>query len=92
MKIRFTLTAARQIEDALDEIAVQSPQDARNVRERLLRVLAMLQTYPDAGRVTAKPGIRRIAVNPYGTLIDYRAAGDEIVVRRFRHAARKPVA
>lgn len=90
-EVRFTLTAARQIETALDEIAAQSPQGARNVRARLLDVLALLQMYPHAGRITSKPGIRRIVVSPYPYLIDYRAADNQIVVRRFRHAARKPV-
>ena len=91
MKLRFTLRAAQQIEAALDHIAQTSPQGARKVRARLLGVLALLQAHPHAGTVTSKPGIRRIVINPYPYLIDYAPADDEIVVRRFRHAARRPV-
>lgn len=92
MTIRFTLTAARQIEGALDEIASQSPRGAHSVRERLLAVLTMLSIHPHAGRPTTKAGVRRIVVNPYPYLVDYSAVDDDIIVRRFRHAARWPVA
>lgn len=92
MTIRFTLTAARQIEAALDEIASQSPQGASRVRQRLLAVLTMLEIYPDAGRPTTKSGIRRIIVNPFPYLVDYSSIDDDIVVRRFRHTARRPIA
>jgi len=37
------------------------------------------------------PGVRRLFLTPYPYLIDYFVGDDEIVVQRFRHAARKPV-
>lgn len=91
MTIRFTLIAARQIEAAPDEIAFQSPKGASHVRQRLLAMLTMLELYPDAGRPTTKTGVRRIVVNPFPCLVDYSSIDDDIVVRRFRHAARRPV-
>lgn len=92
MKVRFTLRAAQQIEAALDRIAAASPQGAQKVRARLFSVLTLLRAHPYAGRLTSKPGIRRILVSPYPYLLDYAPTDDEIVVRRFRHAARRPIA
>jgi toxin ParE1/3/4 len=42
------------------------------------------------GRKTSVPGVRRIVLTPYPYLIDYYVGGDEIVIQRFRHTARKP--
>ena len=35
MKLRFTKRAVRQIEEIIDAIALESPQGARRVRDRL---------------------------------------------------------
>ncbi|NEU11019.1 type II toxin-antitoxin system RelE/ParE family toxin [Methylobacterium sp. BTF04] len=92
MTVRYTLTAARQIEAALDYLAAESPQAARGLQQRILTVIVLLQAYPQAGRATSKVGIRRIPLNTYPYLVDYRANAREIIVLRFRHAARPPVA
>lgn len=91
MRVRYTLQAARQIEMALDHLAAESPQAAHNLQERILAVVTMLQGRPEAGRPTSKPGIRRFSLIPYPYVIDYRPDRDEIVVRRFRHTARRPL-
>lgn len=37
------------------------------------------------------PGIRRVFLTPYPYHIDDFVGDDEVVVQRFRHAARKPL-
>lgn len=91
MRVRYTRTAARQIEAALDYLASQSPQAARGLRERILSVVALLRAHPHTGRVTSKRHIRRFPLGGYPYLLDYAATGDGIVVRRFRHSARRPL-
>jgi plasmid stabilization system protein ParE len=53
--------------------------------------MMLLQNHPQAGRPTTHPGKRRIAANPYPYLIDYRVTDTEIIILRFRHAARRPI-
>lgn len=89
MRVRYTLTAARQIEDALDYLAAQSPRAARGLQERILSVIALLQAHPRGGHVTSKRHIRRFPLGTYPYLLDDEAADEEIVVRRFRHTSRK---
>ena len=91
MKIRFTKRAAVQIAAALDFVAAQSPQGAERVRDRLQSVLMLLQDHPQAGRATSRPGVRRLATRPYPYFIDYRVTDAEIIIQRFRHAARRPI-
>lgn len=91
MQLRYTRRAVAQIDTALARVAAQSPQGARNIRARLLTLLTILQEHPAAGRPTSNPLVRRVVVTPYPYLLDYRATASEIVVLRFRHAARRPL-
>ena len=54
-------------------------------------VLSLLRLQPHAGAKTRIPGVRRVFLTPYPYLIDYYVGDDEIVVQRFRHAARRPL-
>ncbi|MBP0616773.1 type II toxin-antitoxin system RelE/ParE family toxin [Jiella mangrovi] len=89
MKLRYTTTALRQIDDALAYVADHSPQGASNLRKRLVSVLALLQDHPLAGQATSRPQARRVVLAPYPYVLFYRIGSGEIVVTRFRHAARK---
>ncbi len=91
VRVRYTLTAARQIEAALDFLAQEAPHAASGLQARILAVVALLQAHPQAGRLTSKQGIRRFPLNSYPYLIDYRVTDEAIVVRRFRHAVRRPL-
>lgn len=62
------------------------------MRGRVLALLTMIQQQPRAGHRTSRPGVLRIAVVPYPYLIDYRVTDEEIIVQRFRHGARRPLA
>ena len=50
----------------------------------------LLKAHPFAGRQTTRAYVRRLPVNPYPYLIDYRVTETEIVIMRLRHAARRP--
>jgi plasmid stabilization system protein ParE len=91
MKVRLTILAARQVAAALDYVAEASPQGAANIRRRILEISALLESHPQIGHRTDRPGVRRLVVTPYPYFIDYRVVGDEVIVMRFRHAARRPV-
>ncbi|UQR60506.1 MULTISPECIES: type II toxin-antitoxin system RelE/ParE family toxin [Bradyrhizobium] len=90
MKVRYTKRALAQIDVALTYIEARSPQGAGRVRDRIVALIALLQDHPYAGRQTTRASVRRVPVNPYPYLIDYRVTETEIVIMRFRHAARRP--
>jgi plasmid stabilization system protein ParE len=91
LKLRIQRRALQQIDRALAYIAAQSPQGATKVEARLSEVLAVVRDHPLSGRKTSIPGVRRVFLTPYPYHIDYFADDHEIVVQRFRHAARKPL-
>ena len=90
MKLRYTKTALRQIDKAISYIKNRSPQGAAYVAERTEAILAVLLDHPNAGQATRRQGVRRVILTPYPYVIFYRVTAAEIVVMRFRHAARKP--
>ena len=90
MKVRYTKRALAQINQVLTYIETHSPQGAGHVRDRIVALIALLETFPFAGRPTTRAYVRRLPVNPYPYLIDYRVTETEIVIMRFRHAARRP--
>jgi plasmid stabilization system protein ParE len=92
VRARFTKRAIAQVAAALDYIAARSPQGAENIRKRLIATIAALEVHPQIGRATDRPGVRRIAISPYPYLIDYRVTAAEVIVMRFRHAARRDAA
>ncbi len=91
MKLLFQRRALQQIDRALSHIATQSPQGAANVEARLTALIAVVRDHPHVGARTSLPGVRRLFLTPYPYHIDYFVRDDEIVVQRFRHAARKPL-
>ena len=88
MKLRFTKTALCQIEQALYYIESRSPEGAARLAQRTETVIALLLDHPHLGRATSRQGVRRLVVTPYPYVIFYRVTAVEIVVQRFRHAAR----
>jgi plasmid stabilization system protein ParE len=91
VNVRYTRRALAQIDNALTYIESRSPQGAAHVRDRIVALIALLQDHPYVGRQTSRANVRRLSVNPYLYLIDYRVTATEIVVMRFRHAARRPL-
>jgi toxin ParE1/3/4 len=91
LKVRYTNHAVRQIDHALDYIAERSPRGAEAVRARLIDTVTMLEGHPYAGHLTSWRGARRLVLSPYPYLLEYRLAGDEIIVMRFRHSSRRPI-
>lgn len=90
MKLRFTVTAIRQLDGVLNDIADHHPIGARNVQERIREVCYLLLDHPYAGRETGRRNIRRIVISPYPYLLTYRVGVNEVVIRTIRHTSRRP--
>ncbi|MFP5075807.1 type II toxin-antitoxin system RelE/ParE family toxin [Rhizobium sp. YIM 134829] len=91
MRLRFQKRAFAQIDTVLSHIAAHSPQGAAQVEARLRAVLQQLQAHPFPGRRIPIAGVRRAFLTRYPYHIDYFVGDEEIVIQRFRHAARKPL-
>lgn len=90
MRLRYTPTAAYELEQVLANIAEQSPQAASRVRSRIQKTINLLIEHPLSGQMTSRRRLRRIVTTPYPYLIFYEARESEVVIIGVRHAARDP--
>jgi len=90
LRLRYTLPALADLDTILNYIAARSPRGARQVQARIKAVTDLLSQYPNIGRRTNDPTIRRMTVPPYPYLIFYEPTANEIIIHAVRHAARDP--
>lgn len=90
MTIRYTRRALAQLAAVLAYIDERSPSGAQNIKARLKAVIDLAAEHPRIGRLTDRPGIRRVVVTPYPYFIFYKAADTGVVIHGIRHAARDP--
>jgi addiction module RelE/StbE family toxin len=90
VRVRFTPSAAAELDTILDQIGERSTQGAANVKRRIQEVVDLLSLHPEAGQRTSLAGLRRLVANPYPYLVFYQITTDEIVIHGVRHGARKP--
>ncbi len=91
VNVRYTRRALAQLDKILDYVEERSPQGATHLRDRVVRLMSLLAEQPYAGRTTTRPNVRRVFVQPYPYLMDYRVVSGEIVILRFRHTSRRPL-
>jgi toxin ParE1/3/4 len=89
-RVRFTRSAAKQLDQILTYISERSPQGATKVKARIRHLIGLIAARPRIGAITTDPGIRRMNTLPYPYLIFYEIGDGEIVIRRIRHMAQKP--
>ncbi len=90
MRIRYTRSAAKQLDEILTYFSERSPQRAAKVKARIQRLIGLIASRPRVSAITTDPGIRRMNALPYPYLIFYEIGDGEIVIRRIRHMAQKP--
>jgi toxin ParE1/3/4 len=69
MRLRYTRPALADLASILDYIVLRSPQGAARVHARIQTITNLLSQFPEAGRVTDDPTIRRMTTTPYPYLI-----------------------
>lgn len=88
-QVRWTETAASDLESIRDYIAHDSPSIAQLVVTRLDEAASILIDYPDAGRTVPErndPGLRELIRPPYR--IVYERRDDAVIILTVFHAAR----
>jgi toxin ParE1/3/4 len=91
MRIRYTATALREIDDILFYIAERNQTAAVALRARVDKTVAALLDFPDMAQAADEPGVRRIPIGRSPYIIYYAVEGDEIVILHTRHGARRPL-
>ncbi|MFN3350592.1 type II toxin-antitoxin system RelE/ParE family toxin [Pseudorhodoplanes sp.] len=89
MKVRYTETAAGELEDILRYLSERNPRAATAVARRVKDVASLLAEYPLSGREVDESGVRMASLVRYPFLVFYTVTADEVVILNVRHAARQ---
>jgi len=91
MRVRYTETALRELEEILAYIAQRNTGAATSVRARIEDLIGRLSDFPYMAQETERMGVRRLTIGNYPYIIFYTVEQDEVVILRIRHAARRPL-
>jgi toxin ParE1/3/4 len=89
MKVRYTETALREVDEILSHIANDNPLAADEVSAVLQATIRRLADYPRLAIETDDPAVRVAPVLPYRFLIFYEPEHDTLIIRNVRHSARQ---
>ena len=90
MKVRFTRSAASDLDNILAYIQERSPRGASKVKLRILSAIKLLRKFPGLGTLTDDEGTRMLVATPYPYLVFYEIddQAGEVIVLHIRHGAR----
>jgi toxin ParE1/3/4 len=91
MKLRWSKTAARELEEIFAYIRERSPASAKAVAQRILDRARSLGDFPLAALESEPSEVHRLFVvnYPYVILYEIHRSDDEILIVSVRHTARK---
>jgi len=88
MRLVFAEPAARDLEDIIDYIALDSPSAAENVYRAIVAAAERLCDFPESGRAGRLPRTREWTVVSLPYLIVYQVRDDALTVLAVFHGAR----
>ena len=90
MKLRYSRRALAELDAILSDLSGKNPAAARSLRARVFQIGERISQFPDGFQeVAERPGVRRVPIVRYPYLVFYKVLGDEAVVLRVVHGARK---
>ncbi|WP_404990945.1 type II toxin-antitoxin system RelE/ParE family toxin [Duganella sp. 3397] len=85
--IRWSSPAEAAMRKTLDHIFLQDPFAAAMVKKRLTAALDVISLQPNIGTPARTKSTRRFPIPKTGHVIEYRFAGNQVVITRWaRHA------
>lgn len=89
MRVRWSDRARDDFYEAIAYIAVDSPDNAALVQERIEQAIGLLAAQPGMGRAGRVDGTRELVVDGTSYIIPYRVQGREIQLAAMIHARQR---
>jgi toxin ParE1/3/4 len=87
VRVRWLRTANCNLDAAVEYIAREDPDAAREIYAYIRARVATLGKHPEIGRPGRVFGTRELVVEKYSYLIPYRIRGDEVQIIRVFHTS-----
>ncbi len=89
MKLNWSPEALDDLADVRSYIAQVTPEAARTVIQRIMKLVDQLPFIPNLGRAGRVKGRRELVVSGTPFIVPYRITTDRIEILRLYHAARR---
>jgi toxin ParE1/3/4 len=89
VKVRWTVPAAEQLEQAYHYIADANPGAAEEAAQRVIDITEMLGKHPGAGRAGRVAGTREFSVPDTPFIVAYSVSDENVWILAVYHGARK---
>jgi toxin ParE1/3/4 len=89
MKVRWTVPAAEQLEQAYEYIASTNPAAAEEAAQHVIDITEMLGKHPGAGRSGRVAGSREFSVPDTPFIVAYAVSNETVWILAVYHGARK---
>ncbi|MDY0220190.1 MAG: type II toxin-antitoxin system RelE/ParE family toxin [Desulfobacterium sp.] len=89
MLVRWTHTALRNLNDAIEYIAADRPIAAKEVGQRIWDSTKMLKEHPEIGRPGRVPGTRELIISASPFILPYIEKDGVIFILRVMHTSMK---
>jgi len=90
MRVRYTDTALRELDEIFAYIAKHNAAAAASVVGRVENLIVQLAEFPLLAQETDVAGVRKFPLGRFPYVIYYTVEQDEVVILHIRHSARRP--
>jgi len=90
MKVRYTETALREVDEIFAYIADYNLVAAAAVVERVDELVEQLSEFPYLAQETDIAGVRKFPLGRFPYVVYYTVQQDEVIILHIRHGARRP--
>lgn len=88
MRLVFAEPAARDLEDIIDYISLDSPKAAEGVYRAIVTAAGRLKDFPESGHPGRASGTRELSIAALPYIIVYEVGGETVTVLAVIHGAR----
>jgi addiction module RelE/StbE family toxin len=85
--VRWAPRAVTDLERIFNFLEQSNPAAALRAVETIYNAAGSLETFPERGRVSRRPGARELLCAPWPYIVVYRVAGETVEIARVWHAA-----
>jgi addiction module RelE/StbE family toxin len=91
MRVRYTATALRELDDIFAYVAKNSVTGASSVAGRVEQLIGQLAEFPYMAQETDFVGVRKFPLGRFPYFVYYVVEEDEVVIVHIRHQVRRPL-
>ena len=87
MRLRWTPSAAADLEEISNHLRDQLPHLRQSTLQKIYREIQALKTFPNIGRQGLEPNTRELSFTPLPYIAVYRISNNSIEILRIYHGA-----